>query len=254
MPGGSLDVHRDLSTIENTQILCQLLSALEYLHKLDPPIAHRDIKPANILVEYRRPTNNDIRVKFGDFGLAKESSYLSTVCGSLKYEAPEIFNMRIYVSPRNSPPFHKYDAAVDIYSLGVTVGSLEYQLPQYEDSYTFQGLAWANIMHGHFEDLAFVSPLMEFLSQNMVVIDTRARKSASECYADALLLLADFQSGATTSSASGSQTQAGTASAKSRKQVSQTTQGDAGAHHPTSPPVQRPRGMRLRSGRVVAGM
>jgi serine/threonine-protein kinase len=43
----------------------QLLDALAYLHKQDPPVLHRDIKPANIKL------TPDNRIKLVDFGLAK---------------------------------------------------------------------------------------------------------------------------------------------------------------------------------------
>ncbi len=43
----------------------QLLDAVAYLHKQDPPVLHRDIKPANIKL------TPDDRIKLVDFGLAK---------------------------------------------------------------------------------------------------------------------------------------------------------------------------------------
>ncbi|KAG5975443.1 hypothetical protein E4U55_007671 [Claviceps digitariae] len=67
--GGSLEMHDRLSPGEITQVLCQLSSALDYLHRQQPPIVHRDIKPENILVAKRQ--NGLIHVKFGDFGLSK---------------------------------------------------------------------------------------------------------------------------------------------------------------------------------------
>lgn len=51
-----------LSEKNTAQYLREVISAVEYLHSLDPPIIHRDIKPENILLDA-----ND-SVKLADFG------------------------------------------------------------------------------------------------------------------------------------------------------------------------------------------
>ena len=51
-----------LTEKQAAQYMRELISAVEYLHSLDPPIIHRDIKPENILLD------SDGRVKLGDFG------------------------------------------------------------------------------------------------------------------------------------------------------------------------------------------
>ena len=57
----------------------QIISALEYLHKLK--IAHRDIKPENMIIE-----NSTKIIKLIDFGLSSyyysKSETLSSACGS----------------------------------------------------------------------------------------------------------------------------------------------------------------------------
>ncbi|KAM0739885.1 hypothetical protein ACQRIT_005069 [Beauveria bassiana] len=80
IPGGSLTSKDKLSEHHGAQVLSQLSSALDYLHTMNPPISHRDIKPENILVVER--TVDNIYVKFGDFGLSKESEQLMTNCGT----------------------------------------------------------------------------------------------------------------------------------------------------------------------------
>ncbi|KAK0655339.1 kinase-like domain-containing protein [Cercophora newfieldiana] len=100
----------DISANEGVQILCQLLSALAYLHEHDPPIVHRDIKPDNILVQHRHA--GDIYVKFGDFGLSRESRDPTTVCGTLRYAAPEIHSEMDRRNARRKK--RSYTLAVDI--------------------------------------------------------------------------------------------------------------------------------------------
>jgi 5'-AMP-activated protein kinase, catalytic alpha subunit len=68
----------------------QLLSGIEYLHKLN--IVHRDLKPENLLLDKR---NN---IKIVDFGLSnmyKTGEKLKTACGSPCYAATV---GRIYIS------------------------------------------------------------------------------------------------------------------------------------------------------------
>ena len=48
---------------------CQLVLALEYLHRLG--IVHRDLKPGNILLD-----TSQTRLKLTDFGLSKDAKLI----------------------------------------------------------------------------------------------------------------------------------------------------------------------------------
>jgi calcium-dependent protein kinase len=90
------------------KIIRQILLGLNYMHKKN--IIHRDIKPENILLESK--DINNVVVKITDFGFAKcydpqTFEGLDDILGSPLYMAPEIVKKM------------KYDAKVDIWSLGV---------------------------------------------------------------------------------------------------------------------------------------
>ncbi|KAH8889939.1 kinase-like protein [Thozetella sp. PMI_491] len=142
VPSGSLHDQEYISAEECVQILRQLLSALVYLHGRDPPIVHRDIKLENVLVQYRHA--GDIHVKFGDFGLSRErreSGNWKTICGTWKYAAPEILEMKKYLRSGGREK-KRYTAAVDIWSLGVVVFKLLCGLPRHKQEYRDEGTFW----------------------------------------------------------------------------------------------------------------
>ena len=80
--------------------ICELILALEYLHKKN--MIYRDLKPENILID------KNGHIKLTDFGLAKiidKKNIKLTICGTPQYIAPEVFK-------------EKYDSSVDWWSLG----------------------------------------------------------------------------------------------------------------------------------------
>ncbi|KJZ68024.1 hypothetical protein HIM_12583 [Hirsutella minnesotensis 3608] len=187
IPGGSLDDQESISEDEALSILCQCLSALTYLHGQEPPIVHRDIKPGNILVQHRFP--GDISIKFGDFGLSRDSCELSTICGSLQYLAPEIYLRRQYINSGGRERM-SYTPAVDIWSLGVVIYELMCQLPPYNPSYVDSGATWCRKVVRRFETDRKQRPdkLRLFLLSGMVVISPDSRCSAQYCHDQATLL------------------------------------------------------------------
>ena len=97
---------KQLNQISAKQYMKEIISAVKYLHSLDPPIIHRDIKPENILLD----ANGNC--KLCDFGFAVFDNDLNNkdkenYCGTAEYLAPEILN--------NSPQ----TKIIDIWALGI---------------------------------------------------------------------------------------------------------------------------------------
>ena len=187
VPGGSLDTHTNFSTSESTQILYQLSSALEYLHNQQPSVGHRDIKPANVLVVERGV--DGIYVKFADFGLSKAADTLKTFCGTLEWAAPEIY---LKAADQKGTANDIYSVAVDIWSLGVVIASLECgRLPVYEEAWATDAVAWIHTVQRHVTDHLEQqgNELLWLVLDNMLVEDPEERSSADYCSDEALKLL-----------------------------------------------------------------
>lgn len=95
IPGGSLDSYwrsfgNKLIPLETTvEIITQLCKGLSVAHLENPPIIHRDIKPQNILIGFEQ---DSIRVRLGDFGLAKRVNPLTLLAsahGTIGFKPPE---------------------------------------------------------------------------------------------------------------------------------------------------------------------
>ncbi|XP_076048206.1 ribosomal protein S6 kinase alpha-1-like [Oratosquilla oratoria] len=73
----------------------QLVSGVKYMHA--QCVVHRDLKPSNLLLD------NENVLKIADFGLSakieSQETYLSVVCGTGGYAAPEIFKRRYKGEP-----------------------------------------------------------------------------------------------------------------------------------------------------------
>lgn len=92
---------RSLDDAAIHHIMQQLLSAVEHLHSLQPPVIHRDIKPDNILIDKGH-------VVLIDFEIAKLMTTRKDVLrtGSVGYAAPEQY-------------YGLSDQQSDIYSMGI---------------------------------------------------------------------------------------------------------------------------------------
>ncbi|KAK3337286.1 kinase-like domain-containing protein [Cercophora scortea] len=188
IPGGSIGDHlsggRHFSDFECKQITAQTTDGLAYLHTLEPQIVHRDIKPHNILIEYRRP--DAIFVMFADFGLSREGDLLETFCGTQLYLAPEVYQAAAVASAEMTP----YTALVDIWSLGVVVTELVCGLPRYEKEQRM-GVGWCHSVRQRAEKMCRDQPddLLSFVLESMICLEPNARKPATDCHKEALLLL-----------------------------------------------------------------
>ena len=106
---------------KSSYILYQILSALNYCHKMN--IIHRDIKPENILIMERDNEDQDLLyVKIADFGTAKifkENQNENLLVGSPYYIAPEVLDKNynekcdlwscgvlLYIFLTSKPPFN----------------------------------------------------------------------------------------------------------------------------------------------------
>lgn len=106
-----------LNEKQTAQYMREIISAVEYLHSLDPPIIHRDIKPENILLD-----SND-SVKLCDFGWSNffnEKSQRLTYCGTPEYLAPEMIKQK------------GHSKSLDIWNLGILFFELLTGRPPFE--------------------------------------------------------------------------------------------------------------------------
>uniref|UniRef100_A0A8C2K7L5 non-specific serine/threonine protein kinase n=1 Tax=Cyprinus carpio TaxID=7962 RepID=A0A8C2K7L5_CYPCA len=114
-PGGALDdimleLERGLTEQQISEVCCQSLQALSYLHQHH--IIHRDLKAGNILLTM------DGQVKLADFGVSAQNDNTlqkrSTFIGTPYWMAPEVIMCE---TSKDNP----YTTKADIWSLGITL-------------------------------------------------------------------------------------------------------------------------------------
>ena len=103
------DKKKRLSTKVCSFIIRDIISAVYFLHHMNPPIIHRDIKPENVLL------GDNLVAKLTDFGWSnymRDDEKRTTVCGTPIYLAPEILEEKAH------------DEAVDLWCIGVLLFEL----------------------------------------------------------------------------------------------------------------------------------
>lgn len=132
------------------------------------------VEPGNVLVE--EWSDDEITVKFGDFGLSTVSDDLKTFCGTQLYMAPEM--------PRlgNVRRSKRYSCLVDIWSLGVTLAHLEWsQLPQGPKGCSSAGTAMVRGIRGHKNTIG-ENKRLDFVLTYMLIVNPTKRTNAQGCY------------------------------------------------------------------------
>jgi hypothetical protein len=124
LPGGSLLelLNRGKMTLEAVlRVFSQLVAAVLYLHRTENFI-HRDIKMENILFD------ENMNARLVDLGLGKSlvetGGHTTTVCGSLPYCAPELFQGKPYAK------------SVDVWSLGICLYGMVFGKLPFENDET----------------------------------------------------------------------------------------------------------------------
>ena len=152
-----------LTEYKASQLFRQLISCLEYIHKLG--IVHRDIKPENILLDKSKKN-----LKLVDFGLGniyKKNELVKTACGSPCYAAPEMLSG------------HAYDGFYsDLWSCGVVlycmlVGSLPFDDEDIKVLYD-------NIKKAKYEMPNFLSAYAQDLLKRILVTNPKQRIKLDE--------------------------------------------------------------------------
>ena len=152
--------NRKLDELEACKFFQQIISGVEYLHKLK--VVHRDLKPENLLLDTK---TKDLKIV--DFGLSNlykntKNQMLKSACGSPSYAAPEMLNGKEYKAP-----------PVDIWSSGVILYAMLCGYLPFEDDDNEE--LYKKICSGKFTIPAFVSDPAKDLIKKILVTDPSHR-------------------------------------------------------------------------------
>ena len=113
-PSGAVTPLSFFSMALKCSVLHNVACGLAYLHERSPPVIHRDLSARNVLLD------SEIVAKIADLGMARivprmrAAATMTKGPGALVYMPPEAF-----APARSNTEKSKYDASIDIFSLGV---------------------------------------------------------------------------------------------------------------------------------------
>ncbi|XP_066103908.1 serine/threonine-protein kinase MARK2-like [Saccopteryx bilineata] len=154
---------RPSTEAEARRIFRQLLSALQYCHRLN--IVHRDLKLENVLVDA------DKNIRITDFGLGRkvQRDELKTYCGTVNCMAPEMLLEQTYEGRK-----------VDIWGLGVIL----FHMVTGHSPFRGQNLTKVkrDIMTGNFRIPGYLSVECRALLKNLMALNPSERSAADELF------------------------------------------------------------------------
>lgn len=162
-PNGTIDKKGKLSYEQFILYSKQILSAISYCHSKN--ISHRDIKPENVFLDQYD------NAKLADFGMSRifeNDSKSKERCGSLKFFAPEMFQLK------EMCPFK-----ADIWALGITffimsTGEYPFQFNTHEELKEYILIGFLNFAKYN------VDQRIRFLINKMVQVKPNLRPTADE--------------------------------------------------------------------------
>ena len=145
------------------QILRETISAVQYMHSLNPPIIHRDIIPENLLI------NKEGRVLLSDFHFAnytKEDEKRKSFFAVSEYISPEMLSKK------------DQDIKIDIWSIGVLMFELLFGYTPFNDKNTQE--LYKNIETLNIKLLNGISPLAKDLIEKILKLNPQERPSLED--------------------------------------------------------------------------
>ena len=120
-----------LAEFEALRIAADVLKALKSMHAIG--MVHRDVKPGNVIVDFRAGSKagdeSSVRATLTDFGLARHIDQSQ----SLDITQRRLIGTPLYQAPEQFEVGSQLTAALDIYSLGVTLYSMLVGEPPFSD-------------------------------------------------------------------------------------------------------------------------